>query len=378
MEGLNPSLIFEAIAVAACLVAAAVVMSSSCPKKVSRSFALMMFSPIFYELCLLLEDLVTPGAESAYFWQRLGLVGVILTPPLLFQFVCSVSERDEPTLPFRSVIRVLYVAAIFLILLLPTRLLLAGVEKRGLEYWGKAGSLYPLLALFFFAGFVLALVEMSIKFAQTKSLALRRQIAYFWVSMAIVAVGALFEFLPGLTEVYSVGNLTVDVFADLSLVAMALSLAVMALLTAYGTIGWSAAWLSAERDLMKSLVSAVPQGLAVISPDNKLVGGNQKFFEMLGYKPRELVGKDCHLWCPVGTPLIDEEQMSRRLEGKNAIYAARLNRKDGGFLLAGISESPRLSSEGEYLGVAVAITDVSERDSEKKLREVGESASKKL
>ncbi len=104
--------------------------------------------------------------------------------------------------------------------------------------------------------------------------------------------------------------------------------------------------------------------LGLMEVDNKgiIVRVYEKFCQMTGYSPKELIGKDA-----IETLIVkDYEDVLRtqdknRLERKSSVYEARIRRKDGKEIWVLISGAPFYNTEGEVSGSLGIHYDISDR-----------------
>jgi PAS domain S-box-containing protein len=111
----------------------------------------------------------------------------------------------------------------------------------------------------------------------------------------------------------------------------------------------------------RRIVETATEGIAVYGPDACLRYLNRPLAEMLGYRMGDLVGLSVlDLFFPEDRPGI-EERLERRRRGMGERYETRLRRRDGSAVWVLINSNPMVDEAGQFAGVLVTFTDLTER-----------------
>ena len=132
----------------------------------------------------------------------------------------------------------------------------------------------------------------------------------------------------------------------------------------------------------RQIVDTALEGIWVLDDQYLTAFVNSRMADMLGYEPKEMVGKrhDFFLFEEDFADL--EEKTSLRRQGISSRYERRLRRKDGTTVWAHVSASPILDEQGRFQGSFAMFTDITEgkhaeealRESERKFRDIFENA----
>jgi PAS domain S-box-containing protein len=120
--------------------------------------------------------------------------------------------------------------------------------------------------------------------------------------------------------------------------------------------------LRESEEKYRSIVETANEGIIIVDAESRIIYVNDKFADLLGYPPDELIG----------TSSIDffdkeyvapalEEREQRRHRGARASYESRFIRKDGQSLWALVNSSPVLDKTGKFAGSLGMVTDITER-----------------
>ena len=134
----------------------------------------------------------------------------------------------------------------------------------------------------------------------------------------------------------------------------------------------------------RHLYQSIPSGIAIVSiADGKIQEANDILCYMLGYSPKEFIGKSIHEITHPEDQHIDEEAIEERLHGHHGLHLMnkRMLKKDGSIIWVSITTSVIDFEESEPKHVLGVILDNTElfntalalKDSEKRYRTVAEN-----
>ncbi len=134
----------------------------------------------------------------------------------------------------------------------------------------------------------------------------------------------------------------------------------------------AALWESEER--YRLLVETMNDGLAIQDENRLITYVNDKFCDMVGYQPHELVGRPAIELCDDRNRQILQHQMASRRQGAPAQpYELEITGKDGSQIPVILSPQDRFDSEGRSRGSFAVFTDLTERKrTEERLKEIQE------
>jgi len=132
----------------------------------------------------------------------------------------------------------------------------------------------------------------------------------------------------------------------------------------------------------RQIVDTALEGIWVLDEEYLTAFVNTRMADMLGYEPKEMVGRrhDSFLFEEDLPDLAEKTSLRRR--GISSRYERRLRHKDGTTVWAQASASPILDEEGRFQGSFAMFTDITERkhaeealaESARKFREIFENA----
>ena len=119
--------------------------------------------------------------------------------------------------------------------------------------------------------------------------------------------------------------------------------------------------LSEERERYQTLIENLEEGLTVENPDGIITFANPKTLEALGYTEEELLGKHWSFIVPEQDLKISQSETTKRLQGISSTYESNIIAKDGKIIPVIVSAGPIFSKTGEFQGVLVLSTDITEQ-----------------
>ncbi len=141
--------------------------------------------------------------------------------------------------------------------------------------------------------------------------------------------------------------------------------------------------LKASESRYRGLISTMQEGLVEVDAHWNILFANERFVEMLGYDPDQLIGRCFKDLVSSQASSIAKEQYSLRKRGINSRYELELIRQDGKKIFILCSPNPSYDDNGVYLGGLGVISDITDRkrsevalfESEKKYRDLFENVS---
>jgi PAS domain S-box-containing protein len=112
----------------------------------------------------------------------------------------------------------------------------------------------------------------------------------------------------------------------------------------------------------RSVAENLREALMITDTDDRIILANARVSDVLGYDPKEVVGKIAtELLLPASHRNVFQDRLRKRLDGEAELYETELVRKDGTRIFAEVSASPYRDATGRIVGTLGAISDVSER-----------------
>ncbi|NPA75006.1 MAG: PAS domain S-box protein [Euryarchaeota archaeon] len=128
--------------------------------------------------------------------------------------------------------------------------------------------------------------------------------------------------------------------------------------------------LKRSEERYRTLVTTSLVGFVYTDENDRITFVNDAMAEMLGYRPKELLGKDpLEFTTPHGAEMIKKGR-ERRRRGISDTYEAELRRKDGSIIYVLIYSGPIKDEKGNFVGTMSAVADITPiKNLERKLRE---------
>ena len=111
----------------------------------------------------------------------------------------------------------------------------------------------------------------------------------------------------------------------------------------------------------RHLVETMGEGMWVLDPEGITTFVNRRMAEMLGYEPKEMVGRRLSDFVFEEDRPLSERNMDQRRQGRAAQHDFRFRRKDGGDLWTIVTGNPVLDEDGRVVSVLGMITDITDR-----------------
>lgn len=123
-----------------------------------------------------------------------------------------------------------------------------------------------------------------------------------------------------------------------------------------------------KEDWYQILLKTMNEGFSIRDESTRFIYVNDKFCEMLGYEPGEMIGKPIAAFVNESDLSHLNEQLDKRKKGIRGNYELTWIRKDGRKLYTIMSAAPFFDEKGRFKGGFGAMTDITPRkEAEKKL-----------
>ncbi|MEE9409578.1 MAG: PAS domain S-box protein, partial [Candidatus Heimdallarchaeota archaeon] len=119
--------------------------------------------------------------------------------------------------------------------------------------------------------------------------------------------------------------------------------------------------LDEERVKYQMLVEKLEEGVTLEDTEGIITLANPKTLETLGYTEEELLGKHWSFIVPENEHDKSSVETAKRAKGISSIYESKLIAKDGTVYPVIVTATPIFSNTGEFQGVLVLSTDITER-----------------
>ncbi|MFX0052322.1 MAG: PAS domain S-box protein [Candidatus Hermodarchaeota archaeon] len=119
--------------------------------------------------------------------------------------------------------------------------------------------------------------------------------------------------------------------------------------------------LKETKNMYQMLIEKLEEGLTLEDPDGIITFVNPKTLESLGYTEEEIIGKHWSFIVPEKDLDKSYIETAKRSKGISSIYESSLLAKDGTFIPVIVTATPIISDTGEFQGVIVLSTDITER-----------------
>jgi PAS domain S-box-containing protein len=119
--------------------------------------------------------------------------------------------------------------------------------------------------------------------------------------------------------------------------------------------------LRESEERYRQLVEMMNEGLAVADGDYRFSYANNRFCEMLGYRPEEMIGRSIAEFVHEDARSTFEDQMARRKRGEAESFELAWSSKDGRTVYTLVSPRPVFDQAGNFAGSIAALTDITER-----------------
>lgn len=120
--------------------------------------------------------------------------------------------------------------------------------------------------------------------------------------------------------------------------------------------------MNSDFEKYNRIIENLDLGILEVNNDEIIIKAHQRFCEMTGYNPEDLIGKKASdILIPADYQGIIKEQTSKRKKGQASSYEAPLRKKDGNLLWVVISGAPILNDDGIVEGSVGIHYDISQR-----------------
>ncbi len=112
----------------------------------------------------------------------------------------------------------------------------------------------------------------------------------------------------------------------------------------------------------RSIIENMELGLLEVDNHGKIVRAYDRFCQMVGYKPEELIGKDANkIFLPPEYEIVMQQQVEDRARGEGGVYEVEMFKKSGERMWALISGAPVMDSLGNQTGTIGIHYDITKR-----------------
>jgi PAS domain S-box-containing protein len=118
--------------------------------------------------------------------------------------------------------------------------------------------------------------------------------------------------------------------------------------------------LHESQERYRKLVETMNEGLGVQDENGKITYLNNRFCELLGYTPDEIIGRNVSDFLDEENREIFRTQMAKRRTGEKGPYEIAWGTKAGGKIYTYLSPEPIFDSSGKFVGSFAVLTDISE------------------
>ena len=108
----------------------------------------------------------------------------------------------------------------------------------------------------------------------------------------------------------------------------------------------------------RDLLIQLPEGVGITDLHENLIFVNKEFASMLGYEPRDLIGRNL-------SDFVEEKELdtirtetSKRRVGVSSVYNVKMKRKDSGEIVVKVSAVPRRDDQDNVIGTMAVVSDI--------------------
>ena len=117
------------------------------------------------------------------------------------------------------------------------------------------------------------------------------------------------------------------------------------------------------------LVENLHDGIMVLNKDDYIAYVNPRMAEILGYTVGEMLGRSVFSFVDESVVELHVEKLERRKRGIKEQYESEYLRKDGGRVYVSIESAPLYDDNGNYMGSAGCVQDITNRKEVEKLKD---------
>jgi PAS domain S-box-containing protein len=119
--------------------------------------------------------------------------------------------------------------------------------------------------------------------------------------------------------------------------------------------------LRASEQQYRQIVETTTDGIMKSDVDGRIVFVNQRFAQMIGYQPSEMVGQSLFAFMSPAARMIAEAAFARRREGVRDTLDATFHHRDGTEIYVNIAGTPLYDADGHHAGSLGVFRDVTEQ-----------------
>lgn len=126
--------------------------------------------------------------------------------------------------------------------------------------------------------------------------------------------------------------------------------------------------LAASERKYRRLIEQMREGLVITDENGIITLANPWMYKLFGSdRPEDIIGRSFHDFLSGDNRTLIEEKIERRKKGISEEYELKVERENGRPLILGISASPLVDENGNYLGSLTICADLTEKKEQQKL-----------
>jgi PAS domain S-box-containing protein len=334
-DPVNPYLLVPVTAATALVTLSCIVMLMGGDQRPNRRVATFGFTSAWWALCEIFWNSATT-ADTALLLHKIAAPGFVYIGPLTVHLLVTVTDAEDT--PFARSVPWLYAAStVFLVLAVTTDWMLAGMVRTPWGWGLVPGPLFAVFALYTAVTQGISIVVWRTVTHDSRNYVERR------VSPVVTT---------GVFVATTVGVLTDGLLPVLGVQAPRLATACVALvgsLALWGLNRYGFARLT-PRAFSNRILRTLPDGVALLSLNGRVLQANQKLVELIGIAQDDLVGESIAPY--VDYPLLDPPRELHEVEHELVPY-------EGPPIPVSISAAP-LAEKGGMQGLVLIVRDLRE------------------
>jgi len=119
--------------------------------------------------------------------------------------------------------------------------------------------------------------------------------------------------------------------------------------------------LRESEEQYRQIVEATTDGIIKIDRTATIVFVNRRFAEMLGYEPKEMIGRSVFAFMSAAAKMAAADSLQPQRRGEDDAVDSTFRHKDGTDVSVNVAGSPLVDGAGQYVGNLAVVRDVTER-----------------